>query len=146
MFYRVVSLKVVVIETLMVIMFFGGWSGLGWAGGWGRIGFRFKVYLVVWVIVRVRGTFPRLRIDQLMAIAWKVMGPRAFLSVGMTAVYQVDEWPAWTLTIMSSAGLLVVGYVIYKRSTGPSRLVAEVRTRQEALEARRRATTQAEAD
>ena len=134
------------IAALTVILFFGGWSGPGLSGDWVIIWFLFKVYLVILVIFRVRDTFPRLRIDQLMAFAWKVMVPLSFLSVVMTAVYQFYEWPAWTLTIMSSAGLLVVGYVIYKRSTGPSRLVAEVRTRQEALEARRRATTQAEAD
>jgi len=132
------------IAALTVILFFGGWSGPWLSGDWGIIWFLFKVYLVILVIFWVRGTFPRLRIDQLMAFAWKVMVPMSFLSVVMTAVYQFYEWPAWTLTIMSSAGLLVVGYVIYKRTTAPSRLVAEVRRRQEALEAQRRA--QAEAD
>ena len=132
------------IAALTVILFFGGWSGRGLSGDWGIIWFLFKVYLVILVIFWVRGTFPRLRIDQLMAFAWKVMVPLSFLSVVMTAVYQFYEWPAWTLTIMSSAGLSVVGYVIYKRTTAPSRLVAEVRRRQEALEAQRRA--QAEAD
>ena len=132
------------IAALTVILFFGGWSGPWLSGDWGIIWFLFKVYLVILVIFWVRGTFPRLRIDQLMAFAWKVMVPLSFLSVVMTAVYQFYEWPAWTLTIMSSAGLLVVGYVIYKRTTAPSRLVAEVRRRQEALEAQRRA--QAEAD
>ena len=86
----------------------------------------------------VRGTFPRLRIDQLMGFAWKVMVPLSFLSVVMTAIYQFYEWPAWSLTLMSSGGLAVVGYLIYKKMTGPSRLVAEVRARQEALEAQRR--------
>jgi hypothetical protein len=99
--------------------------------------------MVIMVIFWVRGTFPRLRIDQLMAFAWKVMVPLSFLSVVMTAVYKFYEWPAWTLTLMSSAGLLVVGYLIYKRMTGPTRLVAEVRSRQEALEASRRASAQA---
>ena len=94
---------------------------------------------MILVIFWVRGTFPRLRIDQLMAFAWKVMVPLSFLSVVMTAIYQFYEWPAWTLTVMSSAGLLVVGFLIYKRMTGPSKLVADVRRRQEALEVSRRA-------
>ena len=67
------------------------------------------------------------------------MVPLSFLSVVMTAIYQFYEWPAWTLTVMSSAGLLVVGFLIYKRMTGPSKLVADVRRRQEALEVSRRA-------
>ena len=93
------------------------------------------------VIFWVRGTFPRLRIDQLMAFAWKVMVPMSFLSVVMTAVYQFYEWPAWSLTIMSSTGLAVVGFLIFKRMTAPSKLVAETRSRREALEAQRRTAT-----
>mgnify|MGYP003321872442 FL=1 len=131
------------IAALTVILFFGGWSGPLLSGGWEIIWFLVKVYLVILVIFWVRGTFPRLRIDQLMAFAWKVMVPLSFLSVVMTAIYQFYEWPAWTLTVMSSAGLLVVGFLIYKRMTGPSKLVADVRRRQEALEVSRRANGQA---
>ena len=131
------------IAALTVILFFGGWSGPLLSGGWEIIWFLVKVYLVILVIFWVRGTFPRLRIDQLMAFAWKVMVPLSFLSVVMTAIYQFYEWPAWTLTAMSSAGLLVVGFLIYKRMTGPSKLVADVRRRQEVLEVSRRANGQA---
>ena len=131
------------ISALTVILFFGGWSGPLLSGGWEIIWFLVKVYLVILVIFWVRGTFPRLRIDQLMAFAWKVMVPLSFLSVVMTAIYQFYEWPAWTLTVMSSAGLLAVGFLIYKRMTGPSKLVADVRRRQEALEVSRRANGQA---
>ena len=130
------------IAALTVILFFGGWSGPGLSGEWGIIWFLAKVYLVILVIFWVRGTFPRLRIDQLMGFAWKVMVPLSFLSVVMTAIYQFYEWPARTLTIMSSAGLLIVGFIIFKRMTGPSRLVAEVRSRQETLEASRRSGVQ----
>ena len=131
------------IAALVVLLFFGGWSGPWLSGDWAIIWFLFKVYLVIMVIFWVRGTFPRLRIDQLMAFAWKVMVPLSFLSVVMTAVYLFYGWPAWTLTAMSSAGLLIVGFLIYKRMTAPSRLVAEVRVRQQALEAQRRADAQA---
>ena len=131
------------IAALTVILFFGGWSGPLLSGGWEIIWFLVKVYLVILVIFWVRGTFPRLRIDQLMAFAWKVMVPLSFLSVVMTGIYQFYEWPAWTLTVMSSAGLLAVGFLIYKRMTGPSKLVADVRRRQEALEVSRRANGQA---
>jgi NADH-quinone oxidoreductase subunit H len=128
------------IAALTVILFFGGWSGPGLTGDWGIIYFLLKVYLVILVIFWIRGTFPRLRIDQLMAFAWKIMVPMSFLTIVMTAVYQFYGWPAWSLTAMSTTGLILVGYVIYKKMTAPSRLVAETRTRQAALEAQRRAT------
>ena len=126
------------IAVLTVILFFGGWAGPGLSGYWEIIWLLFKVYLVVMVIFWIRGTFPRLRIDQLMAFAWKVVVPLSFLSVVMTAIYQFYGWPAWSLTLMSLAGLVCVGYVIYRRMTGPANRVAEVRARQEALRAQRR--------
>ena len=127
------------IAALTVILFFGGWSGPGLTGDWGIIYFLLKIYLVIMVIFWIRGTFPRLRIDQLMAFAWKVMVPMSFLTIVMTAVYQFYGWPAWSLTAMSTTGLVVVGIVIYKKMTAPSKLVAETRSRQAALEAQRRA-------
>ena len=127
------------IAALTVILFFGGWSGPGLTGDWEIIYFLLKVYLVIMVIFWIRGTFPRLRIDQLMAFAWKVMVPMSFLTIVMTAVYQFYGWPAWSLTAMSTSGLVVVGIVIYKKMTAPSKLVAETRSRQAALEAQRRA-------
>ena len=127
------------IAALTVILFFGGWLGPGLSGEWSILWFLFKVYLVVMVIFWIRGTFPRLRIDQLMAFAWKVVVPLSFLTVVMTAIYQFYGWPDWSLTLMSVAGLACVGYVIYRRMMGPASRVAEVRARQEALQAERRA-------
>jgi NADH-quinone oxidoreductase subunit H len=134
------------IAALTVILFFGGWSGPGLSGDWGIVWFLFKVYLVIMVVFWIRGTFPRLRIDQLMAFAWKVIVPLSFLNVVMTAVYLFYGWPDWSLTLMSVAGLLVVGYAIYRRMMGPASRVAEVRARQEALQAQRRALSQAGGD
>jgi NADH-quinone oxidoreductase subunit H len=134
------------VAALVVILFFGGWSGPGLSGDWGIIWFLFKVYLVIMVVFWIRGTFPRLRIDQLMAFAWKVVVPLSFLTVVMTAIYQFYGWPDWSLTLMSVAGLLVVGYAIYRRMMGPASRVAEVRARQEALQAERRALSRAGGD
>ena len=128
------------IAALTVILFFGGWAGPGLEGWWEIIWFLFKVYLVLLVIFWIRGTFPRLRIDQLMAFAWKVVVPLSFLTVVMTAIYQFYNWPAWSLTLMSLAGLVLVGYVIYRKLAGPASRVAQVRERQEALMAARAAS------
>ena len=128
------------IAALTVILFFGGWAGPGLEGWWEVIWFLIKVYLVLLVIFWIRGTFPRLRIDQLMAFAWKVVVPLSFLTVVMTAIYQFYNWPAWSLTLMSVAGLVWVGYAIYRKLAGPASRVAQVRERQEALMAARAAS------
>ena len=125
------------IAALTVLLFVGGWSGPGLSGNWGIVWFLLKVYAVVMVIFWVRGTFPRLRIDQLMAFAWKVMVPLSFLTIVITAVYKFYAWPPWSLTLMSLAGLLIIGYIIYRRMVGPAHRVAEIRARQRALQAQR---------
>ena len=126
------------IAALTALLFLGGWLGPG--PDWLGIGWIFlKVYAVILVIFWVRGTFPRLRIDQLMAFAWKVMVPLSFYAVVITAVYRFYGWPGWSLTLMSLAGLGVVGYLVYQRMMAPVRRVAEVKARQEQLMLERKA-------
>ena len=126
------------IAALTALLFLGGWLGPGplWLG---IVWFFLKVYAVILVIFWVRGTFPRLRIDQLMAFAWKVMVPLSFYAVLITAVYKFYGWPGWSLTLMSLAGLAVVGCLVYQRMMAPVRRVAEVRARQEQLQLERKA-------
>ena len=138
LFFLAEYINTFAIAALTVILFFGGWSGPGLEGYWEVIWFLFKVYLVLLVIFWIRGTFPRLRIDQLMAFAWKVVVPLSFLTVVMTAIYQFYGWPAWSLTLMSLAGLVWVAYAIYRRMAGPASRVAQVKARQEELMASRR--------
>jgi heme exporter protein D len=143
------------VAALVTLLFLGGWSwpwqseALGrlpslpesaWVGNLlSVIWFLIKVYAVILVVFWIRGTFPRLRIDQLMAFAWKVMVPLSFYSIIITAIYLFYDWPAWTLTLMSLAGLAVVGYLVYRRMMAPVRRVADVKARQAAQMAQRRA-------
>jgi len=126
------------IAALTSLLFLGGWLGPGpeWLG---LVWFFLKVYAVILVIFWVRGTFPRLRIDQLMAFAWKVMVPLSFYAVLITAVYKFYGWPGWSLTLMSLTGLGVVGYLVYQRMMAPVRRVAEVKARQERQMSERKA-------
>ncbi len=121
------------IAALIALLFIGGWAGPWLSGNWGIVWFLVKTYAVILVIFWVRGTFPRLRIDQLMAFAWKVMVPLSFLTIVITGIYQFYNWPAWSLTLMSLAGLLVVAFLIYRRMVAPAQRVAEVRARQKTL-------------
>ncbi|MSQ05881.1 MAG: NADH-quinone oxidoreductase subunit NuoH [Dehalococcoidia bacterium] len=124
------------VAALTALLFLGGWSGpflppVVWL--------LLKTLAVVLVIFWVRGTFPRLRIDQLMAFAWKALVPLSFYVIVITAVYQFYGWPAWSLTLMSLAGLAGVGYLVYQRMTAPARQVKQVQARQRALAQSRRA-------
>nr|CBX31804.1 NADH-quinone oxidoreductase subunit H 1 [uncultured Desulfobacterium sp.] len=70
-------------SSMAVVLFFGGWHGPFFSGlGW----FVLKAYFLVFVTVWIRWTFPRLRFDQLMNFAWKVLIPIALLNLLVTAV------------------------------------------------------------
>ena len=88
-----------------------------------------KIYAVILLIFWIRGTLPRLRIDQLMAFAWKVMVPLSFYLVVCCSIYVFYGLPWWALTVMSIFGLGVVGVIIYQYITAPARKVAEVMER-----------------
>lgn len=69
-------------SLITVLLFFGGWLGPVLPGfAWLLL----KTYAVVCVIIWMRGTFPRVRVDQLMDIGWKLLLPAALLNVLLTA-------------------------------------------------------------
>lgn len=67
---------------LMVTLFLGGWQSplpfLGFIPTW--IWFLAKVCFMAFTMIWVRATLPRLRIDHLMAFAWKFLLPMSFIA------------------------------------------------------------------
>jgi NADH-quinone oxidoreductase subunit H len=51
----------------------------------GVVWFLLKTYFLIFVIMWVRWTFPRLRFDQLMNFSWKVMIPLSLANLVVTA-------------------------------------------------------------
>ncbi|MGA7876367.1 MAG: NADH-quinone oxidoreductase subunit NuoH [Desulfoferrobacter sp.] len=76
-----------IVSAVAAALFFGGWHGLfGLSLGIpGIVWFLAKVYVLLFVIMWVRWTFPRVRFDQLMNFSWKVMLPLSLLNLIVTA-------------------------------------------------------------
>ena len=110
------------IAALTVLLFLGGWQwptmpfegmlhtflSMGW--------FLIKAYAVVLLIFWIRGTYPRLRIDQLMSFGWKMLVPLSFINIVMTATVLYYNWPLWSLSIISLMMLAGTFYVIFNFS------------------------------
>jgi NADH-quinone oxidoreductase subunit H len=62
-----------------------GWAYVSFAWVAGLLWFLAKTYLFVFTFVWMRGTLPRVRIDQLMGVAWKWLLPAALLNLFVTA-------------------------------------------------------------
>jgi NADH-quinone oxidoreductase subunit H len=87
-----------IMSTILVTLFFGGWLAPwpfpaqldGFAGTiYGLFWFFLKTYIFVFVAVWMRATLPRLRVDQLMGMAWKVLLPLALVNLFVTAIIVV---------------------------------------------------------
>jgi len=70
-----------VLGALTAVFFLGGWRGpflppTAWLF--------VKIILVALIMIWIRGTLPRLRYDQLMALGWKVLIPAALINIMVT--------------------------------------------------------------
>ena len=84
-----------IMSTIVVSLFFGGWLAPwpfpgqldGFAGTlYGLFWFFLKTYVFVFIAVWMRTTLPRIRVDQLMGVAWKVLLPLSLINLFITAI------------------------------------------------------------
>ena len=71
-----------IVAAIATVFFLGGWHGPILPGiAW----FFIKVYFVIFLLMWFRWTFPRVRFDQLITFAWKILIPLAFANLIITA-------------------------------------------------------------
>ncbi len=112
-FYLVEYAEALAISAIITTLFLGGWRGpllppILW--------FVLKVVIVFFVMVWTRTTLPRVRIDQLMALAWKFLFPLAVINLIITAI-QVLAWPAgipWPM-IFVNIGIMAVLVLLWSK-------------------------------
>jgi NADH-quinone oxidoreductase subunit H len=96
---------------LAVTLFLGGWHAplpvLTWIPSWAWFGC--KLLALICFFIWVRGTLPRLRMDQLMNFAWKFMLPLALVNILVTGIWHFMEPGAarWLVCILLIAGTYV---------------------------------------
>ncbi len=72
-----------IVSAVATVLFLGGWRGPFLPG---PVWFLLKVYFIIFVIMWFRWTFPRVRFDQLVTFAWKILIPLAFANLLLTAL------------------------------------------------------------
>ena len=95
-FYLAEFLNLFIIAGIAAMVFLGGWApiNIGIEGFDqvmnyipGIVWFMAKAFALVWVLMWIKWTFPRLRIDQILKLEWKYLMPLALLNlVVMTVV------------------------------------------------------------
>ncbi len=103
MFYMAEFLSMLALSLLLSILFLGGWQNGGMVG---LIALAAKAFLLVFVMIWIRGTWPRFRIDQLMGFAWKVLIPLALADLAAAALWVL--MPGWKGSVLSALLLAAV--------------------------------------
>ena len=94
-FYLAEYLNLFVISGIASTVFLGGWApiNIGIEGFDnvmnyipGIVWFLGKTFVVVWLLMWVRWTFPRLRIDQILALEWKYLMPLALVNIVLMTI------------------------------------------------------------
>jgi NADH-quinone oxidoreductase subunit H len=72
-----------IVSAVAAVLFLGGWRGPLLPG---VVWFLIKVYALIFLIMWFRWTFPRVRFDQLVTFAWKILIPLSFVNLLLTAL------------------------------------------------------------
>jgi NADH-quinone oxidoreductase subunit H len=90
MFYVGEFLHAFTASMVYTVLFLGGWQGPG-AVEIPILGFFYfgiKTMIVYFVFILFRGSLPRFRIDQMMALNWKILTPIALVILSLTAIIE----------------------------------------------------------
>lgn len=115
LFFMAEYQKMIVISMIMATMFFGGYLGPGVDAYplLGPVYLFVKVFFLLFVMIWVRATWPRIRYDRLMSFGWKILLPLSLAVVFITATgillqqeLQSDVY-YWSIPILSIICFLV---------------------------------------
>ena len=120
MFYLAEYVEALAISAIITTLFLGGWKG-PLLPPW--MWFLIKVVLVFAVMFWVRGTIPRVRVDQLMAFAWKCLLPLALINLFITGIEiivlpEALPWPIIFLNLAIMAVLVLLWSKLFRLGGG----------------------------
>jgi NADH-quinone oxidoreductase subunit H len=101
----------------MTSLFFGGYSLFGlddYIPPW--LIFIAKIYVFYFGLIWLRGTLPRLRIDQLMAFAWKMLIPLALINIAIVMtevlIWKELETTDWILALYAVINIILAVFFV----------------------------------
>jgi len=115
MFYLAEYVNMTTVAALATTLFLGGWLAPWplslWAGAnsnwWPVLWFVIKIFIILFCYIWLRGTLPRVRYDQLMAIGWKVLIPVSIVWILLIATVR-----AWRLDTHNTIPYAIGGVVL----------------------------------
>jgi len=116
MFYLAEYVNMITVSALATTMFLGGWRAPWpislWAGAnsgwWPILWFLIKIFILLFCYVWLRGTLPRTRYDQLMALGWKILIPASIVWILLIATVKAWRNDSHSPAVYGVGGLVIV--------------------------------------
>ena len=89
MFFLAEFINLFTVSAIATTLFLGGWHGMFLPSWMWFIG---KTLVIVLLLMLFRWTYPRLRVDQLMEFAWKILVPIAFANLIIAGIFKYLGW------------------------------------------------------
>ncbi|PWH19170.1 MAG: NADH-quinone oxidoreductase subunit NuoH [Anaerolineae bacterium] len=116
LFYAGELLHALTFGGLFATFFLGGWRGWG-AETYPILGigyFFIKAMVMYWVIMWIKYSFPRVRIDQMLSFCWKFLTPLILTVLSITAILDkvMTGLPYWIYVLVMLLSNLVILYFV----------------------------------
>jgi len=111
-----------IMSILISALFLGGYEwpfGTQLGIGWQLVLTVIKASMLIFLIIWVRASVPRLRIDQLMGYAWKILLPLSLLQVLVNGFVLVYDLPKLLLTAAGLGGVFLLVWLTEHAITRP---------------------------
>ncbi len=124
MFFLAEYIEMFTVSALLTTLFLGGWQGPILPP---YVWFLIKVYILLFMMFWFRGTFPRLRVDQLMGFSWKFLVPLAMVNLVVVAFVDKLHLPgAFVPSLVASLAVMAVaGGIVWLRRRRPAVAAAQ---------------------
>jgi len=116
MFFLAEYINMTTVAAVAVTLFLGGWrapwpislwSGAN-SGWWPVLWFLIKLFILLFCYVWLRGTLPRTRYDQLMALGWKILIPLSIVWILLIATIRAWRNDSSSPTVYAVGGLVLI--------------------------------------
>jgi NADH-quinone oxidoreductase subunit H len=121
MFFLAEYINMTTVSALATTLFLGGWRapwpitliGPGVNSGWWPVlWFLIKVFFLLFCYVWLRGTLPRTRYDQLMALGWKILIPFSIVWLLLVATVRALREDNHSPVVYAVAGVVLILFVL----------------------------------
>jgi NADH-quinone oxidoreductase subunit H len=121
MFFLAEYINMTTVSALATTLFLGGWRA-PWpitligpsvnSGWWPVLWFLIKVFFLLFCYVWLRGTLPRTRYDQLMALGWKILIPFSIVWLLLVATVRALREDNHSPVVYAVAGVVLILFVL----------------------------------